>query len=209
MVKKGFSVWLFSSLAFVAILHVIDAVSAIVFANPIRLFQLYPFVGDKLQAITPSVYFWLSIASTLVLWGITCAITFENPMETFLNNILSDAKAQSSTEDSLLEKKSEVLDAMFETIESGNGTLAQVKDLIYNVRTDVREIQSLKENIEKIRTDMISFKKEFKKIEERVRFPNSCPSCGKPLLPDFKLCPYCGENIKLLPKEIIAMEDYR
>jgi len=24
-----------------------------------------------------------------------------------------------------------------------------------------------------------------------------------------KLCPYCGENIKLLPKEIIAMEDYR
>lgn len=98
---------------------------------------------------------------------------------------------------------------MFETIESGNRTLAQTKDLVCNVRTDVREIQSVKESIEKIRTDIISFKKELGKIEERVKSQNSCPSCGKPLLPDFRLYPYCGENIKLLPKEIIAMEDYR
>jgi hypothetical protein len=24
---------------------------------------------------------------------------------------------------------------------------------------------------------------------------NRCPACGKPVLPDFKICPYCGEKI--------------
>jgi endogenous inhibitor of DNA gyrase (YacG/DUF329 family) len=23
-----------------------------------------------------------------------------------------------------------------------------------------------------------------------------CPACGKPVSPDFKVCPFCGEKIK-------------
>jgi len=209
LAKKGISVWLFSSLTFIAILHLTEAISVLVFNNEIRLLQLYPFINEKLQAMTPITYFWVSASAAFILWGITCAIAFTNPVETFLNKILSDAKAQTAVEAQLLEEKSEILDAMNETIELNSGYLAQVKDIVYNVRTEVKEIQPLKENVEKIRTELTSLKKEIKKIEEKVQFPNICPACGKPLLPEFKMCPYCGEPIKVQPAPVIALKDYK
>jgi RNA polymerase-binding transcription factor DksA len=208
LAKKGISVWLFSSLTFIATLHLIDAISALVFNNEIKLLKLYPFINEKLQTITPTAYFWATAAATFILWGITCTIAFTNPVEAFLNNILSDAKTQGAVETQLLEEKSEVLDAMYETIEADNQTLAQVKDLMCNVRADVKEIQPLKEAIEKTRSELNNLKKEIKKVEEKTQFPNICPACGKPLLPEFKMCPYCGERIKLTDK-IIPLEKYR
>jgi rRNA maturation endonuclease Nob1 len=192
-----------------ALVHLADAISALVFGNSIRILQLYPFFGERLQTLAPNAYFWLSTTASLVLWCITCAIAFENPVDTFLNKILSDAKTQGAVESQLLEGKSEILDAMFETIESSNGTLAQVKDLVCNVRTDAKEIQPLKESIEKMKAELSSLKKEIRKIEERAQPPTMCPSCGKPLLPDFKICPYCGGNIRLLPEKIVSIKDYR
>ena len=210
MAKKGISVWLFSSLTFIALIHLIEAISVLIFNNQIKLLQLYPFINEKLlQLITPMAYFWISAAATIILWGITCAIAFENPVEAFLNKILSDAKTQGTVEAQLLEEKSEILDSMNETIESNNEILAQVRDLIYNVRTEVKEIHPLNESVEKMKTELNNLRKEIKKIEEKIQFPNLCPACGKPLMPEFKICPYCGENIKLLPEEVVSLESYR
>jgi len=209
LAKKGISIWLFSSLTFIALLHLIEAISVLVFNNEIRLLKLYPFINEKLQLITPIAYFWTSAAATFILWGITCAITFTNPMETFLNNILSDAKTQDTVETQLIEEKSEILDAMSETIESNSETLAHVKDLIYNVRTEVKGIHPLNESVEKMKTELNNLRKEVKKLEERVNFPILCPTCGKPLLPEFKICPYCGENVKLLPEQVISLKEYK
>jgi len=208
LAKKGISIWLFSSLTFIALLHLIEAISVLVFNNEIRLLQLYPFINEKLQAITPTTYFWVSAVATFILWGITCGIAFENPVETFLNKIISDTKKQSAVETQLLDEKSEVLDAMNETVESNNEILAQVRDLIYNVRTEVKEIQPLKENIEKVKTELSHLKREITKFEENTKYPNKCPTCGKSLLPEFKICPYCGENIKLLPEKIVSVKEY-
>lgn len=209
MAKKGIAVWLFSSLTFIALIHMVEAIAVLAFNGEIRLLQIYPFINEKLQTITPTAYFWISAASTFILWGITCAIAFENPVEVFLNKILSDAKKQSAVETQLMEDKGEVLDAMYETIEEDNKILAQVKDLMCNVRADVKEIQSLKEMMEKIKTEFSGLRKEVKKVEEKILFSNFCPTCGKPLLPEFKICPYCGENVKLLPEKIVAIKDYR
>jgi len=209
LAKKGISIWLFSSLTFIALLHLAEAISVLVFNNEIRLLKLYPFINEKLQSITPITYFWISAASTFILWGITCAIAFENPVETFLNKILSDAKTQSAVETQLLEEKSEVLDAMYETVEADNKILSQVKDLMCNVRADVKEIQPLKDGVDKMKTELNNLKKEIKRIEEKIHFPNLCPACGKPLMPEFKICPYCGENIKLLPENIVSVKEYR
>jgi DNA repair exonuclease SbcCD ATPase subunit len=206
--KKGISVWLLSSLTFITLLHLADAISALVFNNQIRLLQLYPFINEKLQTITPITYFWTSATATFILWGITCAITFSNPVEAFLNNILSDAKKQGTVEAQLLEEKSEILDSMNETIESNNEILAHVKDLICNVRTEVKEIHPLKETVEKMKTELGSLKKETKKLEDKVNLQTLCPTCGKSLLPEFKICPYCGENMKL-PEKIISLKEYK
>jgi rRNA maturation endonuclease Nob1 len=210
LTKKGISVWLFSSLTFIALIHLIEAISVLIFNNQIKLLQLYPFINEKLlQLITPMAYFWISAAATIILWGITCAIAFENPVETFLNKILSDAKTQGTVEAQLLEEKSEILDAMYETIESDNKILTQVKDLMCNVRGDVKEIQPLTENMEKIKTELNDLKKEIKSFEVKLKYPNVCLACGKPILPEFKICPYCGENIKLFPEKIVAVSEYR
>lgn len=208
MAKKGLTIWLFSSLTFISIVHLTDAIFTLAFGDPMWLFQLYPFIGEKLQTVTPSVYLWVSGAASLIFWGITCAIAFENPVETFLNKVLSDAKTQSGVENQLLENKSEILDVMFETMEASNQTLAQVKDLICNVRTEAKEIQPLKETIEKMRAELVTLKKEFGKISEK-RLQKLCPACGKPLLPEFNMCPYCGEDTKLLQPAVINLKDYK
>jgi hypothetical protein len=70
-------------------------------------------------------------------------------VETFLNKILSDAKKQTASESQLLENKSELFDLMYETIESNSETLSQVKDLVRNVRVETKDIQPIKETMEK------------------------------------------------------------
>lgn len=207
MVKKGLSVWVFSSLTFMAVLHLVDAISALVFGNPIRLLQLYPFAGEKLQSIAPITYLWITAAASLILWGITCVMAFENPVEAFLNKILCDAKTQGAVENQMLERKSEVLDAMFETIESNGETLAYVKDMVCNVRTDVKDIQSLKESLEKMKAELAGLKREVRKIDEKVTFPSVCPACGKPLMPEFNICPYCGEKAR--PQPLLDLKNYK
>jgi len=207
--KKGIGVWLFSSLTAIAIAHLTDAANALIFNNPIILLKLYPFIEAKLQAITPTTYFIISAAATLILWGITCAIAFENPVETFLNKILSDAKQQSVVETQILEQKSELLDAMNETVEMNNAILAQVKDMIYNIRTEVKEIQPLKEAMEKVRGEIGYLKRELKNFEEKLKYPSLCLACGKPVMPEFKICPYCGESLKPIPEKIVPLEKYK
>jgi len=147
--------------------------------------------------------------ATFILWGITCAVAFENPVETFLNKILSDAKKQSAVEAQMLDEKSELLDLMNETVITNNTLLAQVKDIIYNVRTEVKEIQPLKENVETLKTEISRLTRETQKFEENITYTNRCPTCKKPLLPEFKVCPYCGENIKLLPEKMISLREYK
>jgi hypothetical protein len=209
LAKKALFVWLFSSATFVSLLHLIDAISVTIFNNQTKILGLYPFIGEKLQTLTPTAYLAITAAATVIMWAITCATAFDNPMETFVNKILSDAKEQSTVETQLLENKSEILDQMYETIEADNEILAKVKDLMSNVRADVREIQPLKESIEKVRTELVSLKKEIKRIEEKAQLPKLCTTCGKPLLPDFKMCPYCGEKTTLETPPIIDLKSYK
>jgi len=130
--KKGIAIWLFTTLTFIALIHLIDAASALLFNNPIQLLQLYPFINQ--QQIPTDIYLYTAAASTAILWAIVCLIACDNPVEAFLNKVLSDAKTQTTTEAQILESKSELFDLMYETVESDSETLAQVKDLMRNIR---------------------------------------------------------------------------
>jgi rRNA maturation endonuclease Nob1 len=206
--KKGIAIWLFTTLTFVSLIHLIDAAAALIFHRPTYLLQLYPFINQTLQQIPVDIYLYATAASTVALWAITCLIAVDNPVEEFLNKILSDAKTQSTTEAQLLESKSEIFDLMYETIESDSETLAQVKDLMRNMRTEVKDIQPIKENMEKTRTELTSLKRQMKTLEDKLLFTVVCPACGKMLRPDFKLCPYCGESITLEEK-MVMVKDYK
>jgi hypothetical protein len=209
LAKKALSIWVFSSFTFVALLHLIDAISALIFGNPMQILRLYPFIGVRLQGVAPLTYFWASAGVAAFFWGVTCLLAFENPVETFLNKILSDAKTQGAVETQLLEKKGEVLDAMYETIESSDETLREVRDLVCNVRAEAMQIPPLKEYVERIKTDLSGLRREIRRIEERAQFPNICPACSKPLMPEFNLCPYCGEGVRPKAAPILSLKDYK
>ena len=206
--KKGIAIWLFSTLTFITLIHLIDAAAAVLSNSQTQLLQLYPLINQQLQQIPTDVYLYIAAASTTILWGITCLIAFDNPVEAFLNKVLSDAKKQTATEAQILEGKSEILDLMYETIESDSETLAQVKDLMRNVRVEVKDIQPMKETIEKTKTELTTLKRQIKMLEEKLLFNVICPACGKMLRADFRLCPYCGENITLQEK-IAMVKDYK
>ena len=208
MKKKGIAIWIFSSLTVISLIHVIDAASALFFNNPTQILRLYPFISQQLQQIPLDVYFCTAAAVTITLWAATCLIAFDNPVETFLNKILSDVKSQSTTEAQIIESKSEIFDLMYETIESNSETLAQVKDLMRNVRAEVKDIRPIKEVMEVTKTELRSLKKQMQTLEEKLLFNIVCPACGKMLRADFKLCPYCGENTNLQEK-MLAITDYK
>jgi hypothetical protein len=206
--KKGIAIWLFSSLTVISLIHLIDAASSLIFSNPTQILQLYPFLGQQLQQIPIEIYLYTMAASTAILWGITCLIAFDNPVEDFLNKVLSDAKRQSTAEAEILEGRSEMLDLIYESIESEGEKLAQVHDLIRNVRVEVKDIEPVKKTVEKTRIEVNKLKREVETLEEKLLFNIVCPACGKLLRADFKLCPYCGECTTLQEK-IIAIKDHK
>jgi rRNA maturation endonuclease Nob1 len=207
LAKKGLTVWIFSSLTFFSVAHLIESIYVMITGAQIKLISMYPLIGQKLATINPVTYLWLSAIASISFWGVTCAIAFENPMEQFLNKVLCDAKRQSLAESKMVEDKSEVLDAMYETIESSNATISSVKDLITNVRTEVKWIQPLTTSIDLIRMELTDLTKEVEKLEGSMKYSYVCLACGKTLLPEFKVCPYCGEDAKLLRSSQLTVPD--
>jgi len=161
-----------------------------------------------MQQIPIDIYLYATAASTAILWGITCLIVFDNPVEAFLNKILLDAKKQSTTEAQILESRSEMLDLMYETIESDSEILAQVKDLVRNVRVEIKDMEPMKTTIEKTRIEIGNLKREVEMLEEKLLFNIVCPACGKRLRADFKLCPYCGGSTTF-QEEIMLVKDHK
>jgi rRNA maturation endonuclease Nob1 len=209
LAKKGLSVWIFSSLTFVSVAHLVEAIYVLISGSRINLLRIYPFVGETLSKIPSTTYLWITAVASLIFWGITCAMAFANPMQEFLEKVLADAKKQTVAESQLVQDKSEVLDAMYETMESSSETIASVKDLICNVRAEVKEIQPLATTVDLVRLELNDLAKEVEKLEGKMQYSYVCLSCGKPLLPEFKICPYCGEDAKLLRTPIIAVADQK
>jgi len=206
MVNKGITVWLFSTLTFIAVIHVLEAAAALFFSRPIILLKLYPFINEL--NVTPMGYLFGSATAAIIFWGITCVVALRNPVEAFLGKVLSDAEIESKTDEQVLEEKKNLLALMYEALEMNSTNLSQMKDILFNVRAGVIDISSMKEDICKIELQIGKLTKTIKKFEEKMEKSTKCPACGKPIQPDFKVCPYCGENLRL-PQSVIALEKYK
>ena len=68
MRKKGIAIWLFTTLTFIALIHLIDAAAALLLNSPTHLLQLYPVINQQLQQIPTNLYLYASAAATIALW---------------------------------------------------------------------------------------------------------------------------------------------
>jgi len=162
-------------LTFLAVLHTFDAVLGLVVGNTNLLLKLYPF-KNLLGDVDVVTYFWASLISSFILFGITCAVAFHNPIEALINKTLAEVESEENPSDHTLESKASVLEMISDTLTSNSVVLQSVKDDVNAVRYDM---SNLKTRLDKLEKDLTKLMK--------------CPSCGKDISPDFKLCPFCGE----------------
>ena len=203
MIKRGTIVWIFSSLSFLAAIHALEAILALFFKTEVILLKIYPILNTL--NISSINYFFASIAVTIALWGITCKVAVETPVERFLNNVVSDAERQTEVECEMVGDNRTVLDMICQTITENNKVISQTRDLTYNVRSELANLRSLPEEAEKLSAELEELKNGLKNLKENFKKPNLCPSCGNIVLPRFKVCPYCGENLHFTPEKLVKM----
>jgi hypothetical protein len=200
---KGVAVWVFGSLTFLAVLHVLEAFFALTLHGSIVLLRLYPF-SSLFGAIDIVMYFWVSLAVASVLWGITCIIALRSPLDTWLNRILRDSQLKNEEEVSIVSAKGNILDMMNEGLISNAVELGNVKDLLANVRAEVVGLRGLQDVVGSVKSDLVSLKVSLKKLESDLARSVVCPACGRGVQPDFRVCPYCGED--LLRQKVLLAE---
>jgi hypothetical protein len=176
--RKAIIVWVFGFLTFMAVLHAFDAVLGLTVGDTNLLLKLYPF-KNLLADVDLVTYFWASLFSAFILFGITCAVAFHNPIEVLINKTLAEVELQENPGDYALESKAGALEMISDTLTSNSVVLQSVKDDVNTVRF---EVSNLKTRLDKLEKDLTKLTKLMK-----------CPSCGKDISPDFKLCPFCGE----------------
>ena len=171
-------VWIFGFLTFLAVLHTFFAALALMLGNVDLLMKLYPF-KNLFGEVDIGTYFLASLIVVFILFGITCAVAFHNPIEALINKTLAEVESEENSDDNTLESKASALEMISDTLTSNSVVLQSVKDDVNAVRYDV---SNLKTRLDKLEKEMTKFTKSMK-----------CPSCGKDISPDFKLCPFCGE----------------
>jgi hypothetical protein len=134
--RKNIAIWALTSITFVSLVHLIEAISVIMFNNPIRLLYIYPFISESLKAITPQIYLYITATATVVFWGITCIIAFNNPVEKYLNQ-----RALKETQGANVDKD-ELLDRMCETVECDHQTLTKLTDIVRKMEKGMKEEQT-------------------------------------------------------------------
>ncbi len=194
-VRKGVAVWVLGSLTFLAGLHALDGFLWLTgYEHESVLLSVYPFTG-LLGTLDPVLYFVFSLVAVFLLWGGTTVVALRNPIETFLGKVLEDGKKENQGDLELLEAKTSVLEMMSETLANNSSLLAGLRDVVFNVRSEVLRLQPVNESVEALREDIGKLKKTLKNLEREIKKYKLCPACGREILAEFRLCPYCGENL--------------
>lgn len=184
-------------MTFFTLIHTIDAANAFIFNNQAQLTRLYPIIGQYLTQIPNDLYLYISAAITIAMWGLTCRAAFNNPLETLLEETQASARAQVEAEKQIIERNSDCFDLMYQTMKESKKELGRTKDLVLNLRAEIKDTQKMRKTLEKTNVAMADLEKQVGMLEEKMIFPWSCKACGKPLRADLSISPYRGLEINI------------
>ncbi|UCE95396.1 MAG: hypothetical protein JSV51_06615 [Candidatus Bathyarchaeota archaeon] len=193
MVKKGIATWILGFLTLLAGLHALDGFLWMVNVQNDSLFlALYPFSGAA-RSVSPELYFFCMLAAVFFLWGGTAVVAVRNPIESFLAKVLEDGKRENQADVELLETRTSILEMMSGTLENNSKLLAGLRDVVFNIRSEVLSIEPMRRKVGELKGDVDSLRKTLKHLEREIKKSKLCPACGREVLTKFRLCPYCGE----------------
>ena len=201
--KKGIGVWVFGFLTFLAVLHTFDAYLSLTSGEASGLLKLYPF-SYVLTGIDAVIYFWGSMSLAFIFLGVACTIACHNPIMALYNKILAEAESAEGEVDKAVESETGLLDMINHSLTSNSIDLHAVKE----------NLKSVKDSQKGLRVEMAQLTSKLSELENGLKIGlqrletdlgkgRKCPFCAKDVLPQFKLCPYCGEK---LPYALIQIE---
>ena len=190
--RKELAVWVFGYLTFLSILFTFDATFFFGGTNSLlKLYPVYAIVQGIFGYIDGSTYFWVSITSTFILFGITCIFLCHDPLTALIKKIVLEARSEESQMDSQL----------YFSMESSLSNLEMINDSLTHHSIDHTEVKNslrnLKDSIETIKIEMRQLTAKLGSLEREMTKRMKCPSCGKNILPEFKLCPHCGKELSI------------
>lgn len=190
--RKDLTVWISGYLTFLSILFTFDAF--FFFGSPNSLLKLYPvyaIVHGILGNIDAPTYICLTSISTFILFGITCAFVCQDPFTALMKKIASEAQSEENQMDTSFESSLHTLEMINHSLTHNSIDLNEVKNSLNN----------LKDSIEAMNIGITRLTAKLASMERKTTMRMKCASCGNKILPEFKLCPYCG-------KEFIRIQKY-
>jgi hypothetical protein len=193
--KKGLGVWVFGFLTFLMALHTFDAYLSLTSGEASRLLELYA-ISHVLIAIDAGMYFWGSLSLAFVFLGVTSLIACHNPIMALYNKILADIELAEGEIDKASETETSLLDMINHSLTSNSVDLHAVKEGLKAVKESQNGLRvGIAGLTRKLSELEAGLEVGFQKLEADLESGTKCPFCGKDVLPQFKLCPYCGENL--------------
>lgn len=184
--RKDLAVWISGYLTFLSILFTLDAF--FFFGGPNSLLSIHPIysiVHGILGDINAATYIWLTSISTFVLFGITCVFVCQDPFTVLMKKIASEAQSEKNQMDSSFEPSLSTLEMINHSLTQHNIDLREVKNGLHDITDNIRAM--------KIKMTRLTGK--LANVEREATMRMECASCGNKILPEFRLCPYCGKEL--------------
>ncbi|MEA2090010.1 MAG: zinc ribbon domain-containing protein [Thermoproteota archaeon] len=193
--KKGISVWIFGFLTFLAVLHTFDAFLSFTSGETNLFLKLYH-INRWFGNVDVVMYFWSSLVSAFVLFGVTSIISCHNPIMTLYDKILAEVEFAEKEVDDVMESETSLLEMINNSLTSNSVALQMVKK---NLSSMKEAQEGLKAKMGRLGSKLNDLEVEltigFKKLRTELTEREKCPSCGRNVSPGFKICPYCGEKL--------------
>ena len=91
--------------------------------------------------------------------AMTFRLAFSNPLDCFIEKILSDANSVNEAECEMVTDNRSILDMMCESITHISQVLAQTKDITFNVRSELTNLRSIPETTQFLSEEIKEVKK--------------------------------------------------
>jgi len=195
--RKDLAVWISGYLTFLSILFTFDAF--FFFGSPNSLLNIYPvhtIVNGIFGDINAPTYIWLTSISTFILFGITAIFVMDDPFTALLRKMASEAQSEGNQMDTSFESSLNTLEMINHSLTNHDISLNEVKDVLGN----------LKGNIEAMNIGMTRLTEKLASMNRETTIRMECASCGNKILPEFRLCPYCGKKLSIY-RNLPGLED--